>query len=152
MYTSTCKKQFMSFPPQFFLTVSHKMWRFDWPNDNMTWNSKNNHCSSCATTKLTFQTELKYIPKSWKKKSNSWKNRPLLFPCCLFVIRQIFFSNAGLVTFIGGLSYFLFAKNTRLNTHNTCGNNEVGNVLFLYAWIKCQKVWVKLWINILNDR
>ena len=26
----------------FFLTVSHKMWRFDWPNDNMTWNSKYN--------------------------------------------------------------------------------------------------------------
>ena len=82
--------------------------------------------------------------------SNLWKiDLPSMLPICH---PSDFFPNAGLVTFIGGLSYFLFAKNTRLNTHNTCGNNEVGNVLFLYAWIKCQKVWVKLWINILNDR
>ena len=145
------QKAVYEFPTTIFFSVSHKMWRFDWPNDNMTWNSKNNHCSSCATTKLTFQTELKYIPKSWKKNQIPGKYS-VAVPLLLICHPSDFFSNAGLVTFIGGLSYFLFAKNTRLNTHNTCGNNEVGNVLFLYAWIKCQKVWVKLWINILNDR
>ena len=147
----TCKKQFMSFPPQFFLTVSHKMWRFDWPNDNMTWNSKNNHCSSCATTKLTFHTELKYIPKSRKKKSNSWK----IDRCCSLVayLSSVrFFFQCRLSDIYRWIILLFVRQKHKVEHTHTCGNNEVGNVLFLYAWIKCQKVWVKLRINILNDR
>lgn len=65
----TCKKLFMSFSPHFFLTLRHKMWRFDWPNDNMTWSSKNNYYVVCTTLIkiILFLTAIKFMftKSSW---------------------------------------------------------------------------------------